>query len=128
MWVSIRNDMNSSITCNLEAKNSDEIARVDYIVIENGKSIDIAISNEVDKNPIGLFNQKYGTLKIELEDGTVLNFSPNSDPVNYSLNPFTDNSAWVLTIQDETYSTNTGSTDAKVWNYEFIVLDSNLTD
>lgn len=126
MWVSIRNNTDSPITCILSPKNPDQVARVDRAVIESNSSRDIAISDEVTKDPVSLFAQQYGDLKVELEDGTQLEFSSGSDPVRYTMNPFSSEDAWTLTIQEDTYSTNSNSTDVEIWNYEFIINNAHI--
>ncbi|MGB3850348.1 MAG: hypothetical protein WA958_10300 [Tunicatimonas sp.] len=126
MWISVKNGTDSPIVCVFNPKRIDQATRIDRLVIESGESRDISISSDASETPANLLTQQYSNFKVTLGDDTELIFDGESEPVHYARNPFNNDGAWTLTIEEKTYATNGNSSDVMVWNYEFIVKDSHV--
>ncbi len=127
MWVSIRNETDFDINCRLELADQSANGFTDNTTIPPGEFDDIYGAGEVNKNPIKLFSV-YKSLEVIFNnaDSTTLKFSPWKDAENYTQNPFTDTTAWHLSIFDMAFTTNTSANEKTVWNYEFIITEENV--
>ena len=127
MWISIRNETTREISCDLDLQDQSANGFSDKITIPAGEYDDIYGSSEVTKDPIKLF-KVYKALKVALNDAdsTILEFNSWKEPENYTQNPFTDTSAWHLTIFEMDFPTNMSSSEETIWNYEFVITEENV--
>ena len=127
MWVSIRNETNHEISCDLDLQDQSANGFADEITIPPGEYDDIYSDSEVSRDPIKLFGV-YKSLKVVLNnaDSTTLEFYSWKEPENYTQNPFTDTSAWQLNVFEMAFPTNMSSNEKTVWNYEFVITEENV--
>lgn len=128
MWISIKNETDEVIDCSLDPVSSEQSGFVEEVSIEPGQFVDIYGSNDIQSNPVELFASVYERLSVSLESGTALSFRQGESPEGYTLDPFSDSTAWQLDTFETSFPENNTSTTAIVWNHQFVIEESKITE
>ena len=77
-------------------------------------------TDTVDMDPNRLISRVFDSIHVRLKSGKILSFSPQK-AVNYSINPFTDRSAWIYQQNDLEYIRTWRENDLVTNDYIFVI-------